>query len=1500
MLDAFGCLMSALTSLLVRDDIVSVRQIEDALQRQILDGVELDTALLEVDALPENVIIAYRAASERARPASREEVMGASSATRVLLPADLAKAFRVTAISHDATSLTLATATPLSAAAIAELSAQTGMRIEWRITSELRVYAALERFYGRPLPPRMAALIHRVDSMSAGEVMAVEPLQATPRVAVSTELLEDFDESEDFESALEAAFDRASGQPPSRPARGPSTQPLGEMPAGGGPRSPAPRARLGRSIRVPETVRLGSDDPAPAAAAKRSAAAAEAALVVKHAAPVGRGPANDVEAGSDRPVPPVREQTKPGYDMPGVSAREHGAQAREHSSRPPRRESTKHGFGPGPGLAPEQLLARAAADGGGREPGNGRVEILEGVSARESFRPRAAVEEARASARRDPRRDDDVGTQSAIAPAREHERALVEERQAPRTDERAQAEARPAPRADERAWSRNGRGLVRMSARWPRNGSGPRADERALVEERQGSRAGERASVEERQALGAGERAPVEEREAARAAARMSARDSDRAAVENRAAAKALARANERALVEAPVAAVAERSSADDFDPTSNSADALPAVNAEDDSNRDTEILSDHGGEPARPRERVSLIHASDAERARQAFGDLREVASEDLRHLNVADPGRARVAPGPMFDPEALTGPARAESSADAPPRTAAGSGSKADALRERLVAAGARRGAPMRLPAGPLSAAVAADALAAAEERDAVVEVFFRFARQYFDMSALLSIKDERASGTHAYNASALVDVRQVSVPIPRGGAIDDMVRSLLPRVSDLSRRDEDRVLALALKRVHAQPAALIPMCIKRRVVSFVYGDRGGERFTLDELSELQGLLPHVSRAFERIIRTRKALGLSSTRTPERRRERELPHAPTQRSIEIPALPPAPPADDSSSVADPRQREALEALGVPRPAPTPPTPPAARPNTRDYAFWEVPRDFPARQSEVPREPSARDFTRPSEVPRAPEFGRRSEVPRASAARHSEPPRAAAPRHSEPPRAPVARHSEPPPRAAARRPDPLDEIDPDSYATARMSIEPLSLDEPDQKPLAHYLSKPPPGAGSYKSIPPGAETTRARSDKPHETEAEKEDTQPVRHRRSGPSRSKAPRQSVPPRSPAPVPINSAAGRASLHASKPAPGTGSYHRQGVTTELISMPPGPAPAQPPSDKRESVRPAAEPALPLTAADTIAAASAPTALAAEPAPAPEPGVEERKLAEQLLADLATRKIDEDLHGVQTLRSLGEPALQLLLDRFPGPLWFDRRKPHARVPFGRDIGPFCRALEAFGEQALARFAPVLRAKTIEARYYATLFACDRVHPALLEPLLERLFDEDAQIRLLVRDVLPHYRKLPGFARVAERLCAQASASSAPLHARLAAIDAIGVLRDAASVPTLIELVAHGDKQISVPAHRALCAITCQDFAKSAKKWRAWYDANAYRHRVEWLIEGLMHADQSLRASAGLELQKLTQVYYGYVAGASKRDREMAQKRYWDWWRGEGRNKF
>jgi hypothetical protein len=1062
----FGTVMSALTSLLVRDDVVSVRQIEDALQRQVLEGGEIDTALLELVELPENVLIAYRAASFRAQPVSRDELMGSTEATRSLLLPEVAEAFRVVPITHDATTLIVAADSPLSDKQVAELSARVGLRIEWRITSEMRISAALAQFYGVSAPPRLRELGARVDGYHPGELPVVAPLQVTPMAALSADLMEGFDESVDFEAALEAAFDRVSVQPVRRTSG-------------------------------PLSARLFDVAPPPAV-------------------------------------------------------------------KPRRRSSPK---------------------------------------------PKAGGEARPASTRLQP--------------------AAGDEKQ------RASAAARPK------------RGLLGRS--------------------------------------GAG-------------------------------------------------------------------------------------------------------------------------------------------------------------------------------------------------RVPKGPLTAATAAEVLEKADERDTVVEVFFRYARQYFDTTVLFAIREDRALGLEAYNVTNLADVREVSVPFLRGSALDDLVRSLLPRVIDLSRKEEDRVFAQSIARLDAQPSALIPVCIKRRVVSLVYGDRTGEVFQLEDLASLVGLLPHVSRAFERIIRTRKAIAVHTHRSARAPAGHELEHAATQRRVlPLPGAPandavrgpdaraaeggvavsgqPARAAADGGvlALAEARTKQAMNSLGVPRTAPPPPTPRARV---------------------------------------------RSPAPQRRAAGVA--PQAAAPE---------AREESPLQPEAA----PVD--------AARSSKLPTP-----------FFSKPPPGTGRYSSQrdsvagQPAAQEASPASGKPA-LPGEGEDTQPVRRGRSS-GQTRAQRSSVPgarassranqPPSAAakaghgsrPAQADGAAkeakSRTPARSSKPPPGAGMYRSHGFTTELISVP-SDADAvravenwQPPLEAEAAVGTARD--------DDASVFEAVVGHAGPPSRLP-PVSEARQaaiLAEQreqiavLVQELCGTRPEDDGLLIQQLLRFGDEALDQLCAQFPGPLWFDRRRPHARVPLGRDISPIARALVAFGDRAYARFTSLLRAPSGDVRYYATLFVSDRVLPALLEPLIERLFDEDPQIRLMVRDTLPHYRRVLGFSKVAERLRSQAADPNAPLKARLAALDAISVLRDASSVPILIELITHADKQISVPSYRALVAITCQDFAKSVKKWRAWYEANAGRHRVEWLIEALMHSDQTLRGAAGLELQKVTQVYYGYVAAAPKRDREQAQKRYWDWWRGEGHGKF
>ena len=83
--------MSALTSLLARDRVLSVSKIEEALTQQVLSGGDIETVLLELNFVPEDVLSAYRAALFGLLPATREEVMRASREALRQMPMELAR-----------------------------------------------------------------------------------------------------------------------------------------------------------------------------------------------------------------------------------------------------------------------------------------------------------------------------------------------------------------------------------------------------------------------------------------------------------------------------------------------------------------------------------------------------------------------------------------------------------------------------------------------------------------------------------------------------------------------------------------------------------------------------------------------------------------------------------------------------------------------------------------------------------------------------------------------------------------------------------------------------------------------------------------------------------------------------------------------------------------------------------------------------------------------------------------------------------------------------------------------------------------------------------------------------------------------------------------------------------------------------------------------------------------------------------------------------------------
>ena len=121
-----------------------------------------------------------------------------------------------------------------------------------------------------------------------------------------------------------------------------------------------------------------------------------------------------------------------------------------------------------------------------------------------------------------------------------------------------------------------------------------------------------------------------------------------------------------------------------------------------------------------------------------------------------------------------------------------------------------------------------------------------------------------------------------------------------------------------------------------------------------------------------------------------------------------------------------------------------------------------------------------------------------------------------------------------------------------------------------------------------------------------------------------------------------------------------------------------------------------------------------------------------------------------------------------------------------------------------------------------------------------------------------------------------------------------------ALGELRDEGALELLVSLLKDDDTTLVQTAERALVLLTRQDFGESHRKWQTWAEKNAHRHRIEWLIDGLLHENETLRAAAGDELKRITQEYYGFHPASPRKDRERVQRKYLAWWSQDGKRRF
>jgi Type II secretion system (T2SS), protein E, N-terminal domain/HEAT repeats len=317
--------------------------------------------------------------------------------------------------------------------------------------------------------------------------------------------------------------------------------------------------------------------------------------------------------------------------------------------------------------------------------------------------------------------------------------------------------------------------------------------------------------------------------------------------------------------------------------------------------------------------------------------------------------------------------------------------------------------------------------------------------------------------------------------------------------------------------------------------------------------------------------------------------------------------------------------------------------------------------------------------------------------------------------------------------------------------------------------------------------------------------------------------------------------------------------------------------------------------------------LAPASRSLAYSARPLP-PREASQELRLP-SVIVDLANdckelveRLVHGDASASDKLVQIGDPAITQLVSIFPGPITSELRRGGSEGPSkASDCGPVLRTLARMG----ARPVPFVAVRTADGdpmvRAWATRLLGEMPSPESAQAVARRLTDEDAEVR---RAALAAGNLLLMQVEAAEALQAKiaegVSDVTRPEESRHSLIEALAELRAPLVVPTLVRLLEDGSPDIVRSAHWALGVIARQDFGTKAALWEEWWLAHSSRHRIEWLIDSLLHENQELRRTAGDELKSLTKEYFGYYDDLPKKERERAQERYRQWWETKGKARF
>jgi hypothetical protein len=748
-----------------------------------------------------------------------------------------------------------------------------------------------------------------------------------------------------------------------------------------------------------------------------------------------------------------------------------------------------------------------------------------------------------------------------------------------------------------------------------------------------------------------------------------------------------------------------------------------------------------------------------------------------------------------------------------------------------------------------GPYTVAMAEADLLEAETRDDVVSAFFTFCSQYFEYAALFAVQGDLAEGRDATGSGASrARVLGLGVPLDLPSTLAQVVATEPYRLARLSASGLDAALAKDLERRPGPSVLLLPIRVRDRAVMILYGDHGDSDVNLDAIGNVLSFAPLVSVALERLIL--------------RRKERARGGVPREDLL------PRPDLGRMRRSDVPRRGERASALAslvnssstLSRPPPPPEG--AERPQTSPPLVRPVISIGPRAPLITPSIPAPAAL-RPPGLPSAYPLPSRSRTPIPSSF------------------APGA-----PPHTPILQPTNLL-----SNARGEGSGDAAAFEEPEPNTK--------PGVGS----PPPRLLAKL-------------------HRGRTPIHMPAPPA---PGSPAPPEVDASLSAEVFDALSPAPAAPAAEQKAPPLddpndypeldpdEVTETTAGDSPelqvttSSLDDEQALSAQAAAAQTVDLTQLMPEPPRSRSVAHSARPLAAPGSAQDLRLPA--VIVDLAQdteelvgRLISGDPAAAQRLVQIGAAAVPALVGAFPGPITAELRRGHGDgPPRASECGPILKVLALIGPKAAGVLSARSNDKDSTVRAWATRLLGEMPCGDAARAVARRFIDDDAEVR---RAALAAGRMLSSHPNSALLLSNTLSEmlldSTRRDRLQHMVIEAIADLREARAIPTLTTLLAAGSPEIQRSAQWALVVLTRTDCGEDAAAWEHWWHANLERHRIEWLIDALMHENQEIRRAAGDELKSLTKEYFGYYDDLPPRERERAQKRYRDWWDSKGRSRF